>query len=101
MREVDYVNGQPHGEFIEWTPDGQILAAEKYIDGHREMVQVEWHSPGVKKTEAQYLMAREVTQVTIDWWNGIYRIKVTGKEGQDQRMDVVDLAQERSIGRRG
>lgn len=84
-REIEYVNGEPNGEFIEWTPDGQILAAEKYVNGHRELMQVEWHSPGVKKTEAQYLMARELTQVTIDWWNGIYRIKVTGREGQDQR----------------
>lgn len=84
-REVEYDNGEPDGEFTEWAPDGKVIASEKFTDGNRELVQIEWYSPGIKKTEATYLMARESTEVTIDWWNGMYRIKVVGKEGEDQR----------------
>lgn len=84
-REVHYVDGEPNGEFSEWAPDGQIIAEEKFNQGARELVQLEWFAPGIKKTEARYLMAREITEVTADWWNGIYRIKVTGTDGKDYR----------------
>jgi antitoxin component YwqK of YwqJK toxin-antitoxin module len=84
-RSVEYIDGEPNGDFNEWSPEGELIASEKYVAGAREMPQVEFHSPGVKKTEAQFLMAKEITEVTIDWWKGVYKIKVVETEGKDQR----------------
>ncbi len=84
-RQVEYLQGEPHGEFTEWAPDGELIAKERFDHGRREVVQVEWYAPGVKKTEALYSIARERVEVELDWWAGVHRIKVTGREGKDLR----------------
>src|SRR6185312_11901211 len=65
--------------------NGKLVAKEQYVDGHRCGVQIEWYSPGVKKVEANYIFAKDVAQVQDDWFNGSSQIKVSGKEGKDER----------------
>jgi antitoxin component YwqK of YwqJK toxin-antitoxin module len=84
-RAEEYNRGEVDGEFTEWSPEGKIVASEQYVDGCRLGSKIEWHEPGKKKVEAQFLFAKEITQLDENWWAGYSRLQVTGKQGQDVR----------------
>lgn len=85
MREVDYRDGEMDGELREWALDSKLTVRHVYKDGRRRAIEVEEFSPGVKKIEAEYVYAREITSTTYDWWNAAIITKVLGKDGEDMR----------------
>ena len=84
-REVDFRQGEIDGLLIEWSPQGKIVAKEEFDHGRRHGVKNEWYAPGIKKVEAEFLFAKEVVQVSDDWWAGVSRTQVVKKIGQDER----------------
>jgi len=84
-REIDFAHGEVDGEFLEWNVKGDLIAKEAYVQGHRLGTRVEWYKPGVKRTEAQFLFAKDLTKTTDDWWNGSSKVEVVGKKGADER----------------
>lgn len=85
MREVTYRNGKIDGELMEWNQSNQLVSADNYKEGRKHTVKVEWYAPGKKKAEGPYLMARQITEETYDWWTASVTSKSIGKEGVDQR----------------
>jgi antitoxin component YwqK of YwqJK toxin-antitoxin module len=84
-REIDFHNGEIDGFLIEWSPQGKVVAKEKFVQGRRHGVKNEWYAPGIKKVEAEFLFAKEVAQISDDWWGGVSRTKIVKTEGQDER----------------
>jgi antitoxin component YwqK of YwqJK toxin-antitoxin module len=100
QREANYQHDQIEGYLQEWSlevpkqvrrgqaapqPVYKLVTKTLYIGGRREAPHVEHYSPGKKKVEGTYLMAREVVKTEYDFWNGEVRGLVTGKEGENQR----------------
>ena len=77
--------GEIDGLLIEWSPQGKVVAKETFDHGRRHGVKNEWYAPGIKKVEAEFLFAKDVVQMTDDWWAGISRTQVVKKEGKDER----------------
>lgn len=84
-REVDYSDDDIDGEVLEWTADNKLTVRDKYIAGHKLSKQVEYYSPGQKKSEGWILFARELVTTRYDWWQGIADVKVEGKDGIDRK----------------
>ena len=100
QREVTYQNGQIEGTVLEWTlttagksQRGQapaelihnLVTRAVFVDGRRQGPHVEYYSPGKKKVEGWYLLAKEISKSEYDFWNGAIETKVIGKEGVNQR----------------
>ncbi|MBS0207625.1 MAG: hypothetical protein JSS27_01600 [Planctomycetes bacterium] len=84
-REVEYRDGEIDGRLIEYSSDKKVVADETYSAGRRRGIKVEWFSPGVKKTQAEFLFALDRTETREDWLAGASETKVIGKDGHDER----------------
>lgn len=84
-REVEYHANEIDGPLREWNAEGQLITDQRYLAGRRWTKQAQWYPNGKKRSEGQYLLPREVTESTYDFWNGIARIEITGAEGELER----------------
>jgi antitoxin component YwqK of YwqJK toxin-antitoxin module len=101
QREANYQQDQIEGHLLEWsleTPKRQayrgqpapqpvytLVGKTLYINGRREGPHVEYYSPGKKKVEGTWLLAKEVVKSEYDFWEGEIRSQITNKEGENQR----------------
>jgi len=84
-REVDYRQGDIDGEVLEWGPDNKVASREKYVEGRRLAMQVDYYGPGQKRSEGMILFAKEITKTNYDFWTGTAALQVVGSEGANQR----------------
>jgi len=88
MTEAEYKNGQLEGESLEWGADGKLVQKESFTNGRKLATKIDYYAPGVKRFEGVYLHARQILDTNYDFWNGIVKVTVAGKEGNDQRNGV-------------
>src|SRR4029079_9771083 len=84
-REVDYRQGDIDGEVLEFGPDNKVASRDKYVEGRRLAMQVDYYGPGQKRSEGMILFAKEMTKSNYDFWTGTAIIQVVGSEGANQR----------------
>jgi antitoxin component YwqK of YwqJK toxin-antitoxin module len=102
QREATYQHDQVEGHLLEWTletpqqrqvrrgmpapqPVYTLVTKTLFINGRREGPHVEYYSPGKKKVEGTWLLAKEVAKTEYDFWEGDVRGKIVSKEGENQR----------------
>jgi antitoxin component YwqK of YwqJK toxin-antitoxin module len=85
FREENYHQDQLDGERLEWNANNQVTSRRMFKQGRELAKKVKAYSPGQPETEAIYLFARQIADIDYDWWNGMINVKVTGKDGNDQR----------------
>ncbi len=83
MREIEYRHGEIDGQLIEWSIDGKVVTKETYQHGRKLATRLEKDAAGGKKTEGQYLFAKEVEKTPDDWWNAQPATFV--KQGNDEK----------------
>lgn len=84
-REANYQNGRLDGRVRQWSDDGEPEQDQQYLAGRRRDVKVEWYKPGVKKSEVELLLKRDVEQYEYDFLDGIARHQTLSREGRDER----------------
>jgi antitoxin component YwqK of YwqJK toxin-antitoxin module len=84
-REVDYRQGDIDGEVLEFGFDNKVASRDKYVEGRRLAMQVDYYGPGQKRSEGMILFAKEITKSNYDFWTGTATIQVVGTEGTNQR----------------
>lgn len=85
FREVEYHNGDLDGMVREYTPQQKLAKEEKFVEGFRIGVQVEYYDSGELKSECEMLFAKLSVTSVDDWWNGTTEIHTSGRIGHDQR----------------
>ena len=70
-RDVNYKNGQPDGDLVEYNPDGKVRARFSFIEGRLIVPVVEWSGPRQKSYEGHYLLGTVTSTTVYDWWNDI------------------------------
>jgi antitoxin component YwqK of YwqJK toxin-antitoxin module len=83
MRVINYLNGQIHGELLEWDINGNPVTRVQYEDGRRHEKTVQTYPDGQKKIEGMVLQARLLMKTPDDWWEAKMATYVT--KGKDQK----------------
>lgn len=84
-RQVTYNNGRVSGNVLASDGDDKFKVLQAYLDGRALVPAVGWYGRGKKKYEGQVLKPREITEVNVDWWNGVIETKVVKTEEQEDR----------------
>ncbi len=83
MRECQFEAGEMHGPRLEWAPNARLTAQASYEHGRKLETRTEKYPSGAKKSEGDYLVAREIVQTPDDWWN--MQLAVYTRQGNDER----------------
>ena len=84
-REARYENGVPNGELREWAADGKLVKHYQFQNGQRLAPFMKRYDSGGVEMEGHYLLARDVLNIRVDWWQGVVGIEVSGKDGKDAK----------------
>ena len=84
-KQVTYENGQVSSNIVASDGDGNLKVLHPYLDGRELVPAVVSYGRGRKKYEGQILNPREITEVNVDWWNGVIEALVVKTEEQEDR----------------
>ncbi|MDH3716804.1 MAG: hypothetical protein OES79_01665 [Planctomycetota bacterium] len=83
MEEIEYQNGELQGIFRQWTPDGRLVKDDVYEKGRTIGRKITKYRDGKKKTEGEYLLAKQVLASKDDWWSVSFATTI--KQGEDEK----------------
>ena len=83
FRELNYLNGELHGPFLEYLPDQQIATDVEFINGRRLEKHTETNDNDEKIVEGMMLRARLSLKTPEDWWKA--KLAKYTKEGKDEK----------------
>ncbi|NIP85292.1 MAG: hypothetical protein GTO03_06935 [Planctomycetales bacterium] len=83
MEEIQYEHGQLEGAFRQWTPDGRLVRDDVYEKGRTVGRKMAHYRDGRKKSEAEFLLAKQELAGSDDWWK--ISLATTVKRGEDEK----------------
>lgn len=83
--ETTFENGIVIGYLMKWDSNGRIVARVQYLDGRSLVPYVKKYPTGEKLYEGQHLSPRQSYKSTIDFWNGIAKVKLANNKGKPKR----------------
>ncbi|NIL97476.1 MAG: hypothetical protein GTO53_07635 [Planctomycetales bacterium] len=83
LEEIEYKNGEMHGIYRQWTPDGRLVKDQVYDKGRTIIRKVTHYRDAKKKSEGEYLLAKQVLEGKDDWWAVSFASTI--KEGEDEK----------------
>lgn len=81
MREASFHSGLIDGFIRTYDADSTLIEEEKYEQGHKIAMKVEYNEAGQKIWEAMFMHAQLVIDQDVDWWNA--RPATFKTEGED------------------
>ena len=84
-KQVTYKNGQVAGDIVASDGNKQLKVLVTYIEGRELTKHLSRFSPRQIKSEGFLLKPKEVTSVTVNWWDGEMKENVDSKVGELSR----------------